>query len=63
MRYEYELKPGPEAGWAGVIIALSVLVGAVLSAANVDAEIVTAAVGLIAALARPLIGLLLPSPS
>ena len=59
---EYEVKPGSEAAWAGVSVAVGALVGAVLTALEVDGAIVGAASTLAASLTRIAIGFLLPTP-
>ena len=59
----YTVNARAEAGWFGVIAPATTLLGAILVALDVPQEITVPAVGLFAALLRPLIGALLPTPA
>jgi nitrate/nitrite transporter NarK len=56
---QYDVKVKDEASWLGVSVAVGGLLGAVLVASDVDAQVATAAATLATALTRTLGGLLL----
>lgn len=59
---EYEVKEQAEAAWVPVVIAVGAVAGAIMLALEVPINIIVAVEAMFAAAARPVIGLLLPSP-